>query len=103
MASNPQRDWYIACLVFGIIVLIGAINWGVQACAQRDIIALITNTAHKAGGSAMQDNLVLLPYNEASRVVPRVVYGLVGISGIMVAVCLIVLSTLPGMRQPLRT
>lgn len=80
----------ITFYVFLSLVLVGAVNWGIQAFSGRDLIAILVNAAKRAGGSNMQKEfLVLYEKDTASIVIPRVVYALVFCSAIIVIALLI--------------
>lgn len=69
----------IAFYIFLSIVLLGGLNWGIQAFSGNDILALTINAANRTGGSSIQDEktVYLTTGDVASSVVPRVVYALV--------------------------
>ena len=75
--------------VFLAIVFVGALNWGILAICKKDLIALMVNAAKKSGGAATQNNVVLLKTNRAAAIVPRVVYGLVFVSMLIVVVLIL--------------
>ena len=83
----------IAFYIFLSIVLVGGINWGIEAFAGRDLFALIINDwAGVVGGSSVQDtdpDLLLLTRDESGKVIPRIIYSLVFASTIIVAALLI--------------
>ena len=90
MLSKVETILFYVCLT---VVLIGGINWGIEAFAGRDLFALIINDwAGVVGGSSVQEtdpDLLLLTRDDAGKVVPRVIYSLVFVATIIVAALLI--------------
>jgi len=89
MLSKGETIAFYVCLS---IVLVGGINWGIEAFAGRDLFALIINGAGVVGGSSVQEtdpDLLLLTRDDAGKVVPRIIYSLVFASTIIVAALLI--------------
>jgi hypothetical protein len=82
--------------VFLTVLLVGGVNWGIEAFAGRDLFALIINAANKAGGSTLQNEHVKLKHKDAaSRYIPRVIYALVFVATLGV-VALLLKSALTG-------
>lgn len=76
--------------VFLSIVLLGGVNWGIEAFASKDLFAVIINASKKAGGSTLQnEHVVLKPRDPASRYIPRVIYALVFIATLGVVAILV--------------
>lgn len=82
--------------IFLTVLLIGGLNWGIEAFAGRDLFAILINAANKAGGSTLQNEHVKLkPKDGASKYIPRVIYGLVFVATIGV-VALLLKSAVTG-------
>jgi len=77
----------ITLYVFLSIVMLGGLNWGVQAFTGNDIMALSINAANKTGGSSVQDidTVYLTTTDLPSSVIPRLVYAVVFASVFIVA------------------
>ncbi len=67
-------------LVAFVLVIVGALNWGLVGLAQFDLVAALF------GGSAA--------------VVSRVVYSLVGFAGLLLVMLQVVLDAPPGAARP---
>ena len=87
--------------VFLAFVLLGGINWGIEAFAGRDLFAVIINSCKKAGGSSLQnEHVILKPRDQASRYTPRVIYALVFVATIGVVVLLLKSAATGGAMIP---
>ena len=85
MLNKGETITFYVCLS---LLLVGGLNWGIQAFSGNDILALvINNAANKTGGSSIQDNetVYLTTADDASFWAPRVVYLLVFASVFVVA------------------
>lgn len=60
------------------------------AFARKDLLAIIINASKKSGGAAIQNDIVIRNTNTAARVIPRIVYGLVFVSFLVVLVLVLV-------------
>lgn len=84
--DNIYPAYLCVYFFFLAILLLGGLNWGIQSIAGRDLLCILINAADVAGGSATQNTVFAKPTNPAAEWVPRVVYGLVGASFIVVFV-----------------
>ena len=84
MLNKGETIVFYVCLT---LVLVGGLNWGVQAFSGNDILALIINATNKTGGSSIQDNktVYFTATDDSSFWLPRVVYLLVFASVFIVA------------------
>lgn len=85
-ASKFEQTLFYISLV---LVIIGGVNWGIQAFSGKDLLYYIIVLTKKSGGSVMvgvatdEDKY---PENEATKIIPRVVYGLVFLGAVILAV-----------------
>lgn len=66
-----------------VLAIVGAINWGLVALFRFDAVAALFG--RRRFGDIGRRDLADAGYHEASSPVARIVYGLVGVSGLLLA------------------
>lgn len=88
MLTKAESVLFYTCVV---LLVVGGLNWGVEGIAKKDILYYLITLANKTGGSELAGQLPdpKKPQNEAAKIVPRIVYIIVGVAALIAVILMI--------------